>query len=210
MKPQSEWSYFDRIFCINLPHRTDRRQQAQEQFDKVGIHPQWVSAVRHDDGRIGLIRTLLDIFTQNRDARNLLIFEDDVWFTAGAAAKLQLALNDLHEVFHDRYDMLYLGANLTEPCFTVTPNLKLIHNALAAHAVCYNHRMFGRYIKHLRRVSEQGFIATDQDISDVFLTTIQANGRSLLVHPIIATQRPSWSDIEKKFTDYSHLLKSQL
>ena len=31
------FDYFDEIYCINLDHRKDRWQHAQEEFKKVGI-----------------------------------------------------------------------------------------------------------------------------------------------------------------------------
>ena len=200
------WDYFDKIVCLNLPSRTDRREQAQAEFDRVGVSPEWVTAQSADDGRIGLIQTLHDVFAENYSARSILIFEDDVQFKNDPVNKLRLALMDLRYIFHDAFDMLYFGANLTEPCITVTNNLMLIHNALACHAVCYNHRIFDVYMRHLKRVSDQGFIATDEDINDVWLTKIQAHGKCLMVHPRIATQRAGYSDLEKRFTDYTNIL----
>lgn len=200
------WGYFDKIVCMNLPSRTDRRVQVQAEFDKVGVSPEWIPAQPADDGHIGLIRTLHDVFAENYSARNILIFEDDVQFKNDPVGKLRMALMDLHYIFHDRFDMLYFGANLTEPCITVTSNLALIHNALATHAVCYNHRMFDRYLRHLKRISDQGFIATDYDINDVWLTTIQSRGKCLMVYPKIATQRAGYSDLEKRYTDYTKIL----
>lgn len=195
------WSYFSKIICINLPKRTDRRELAKTEFSKYGIPVQFFDAIQHLDGRIGLQMTLLKIFKDNYLCDNLLIFEDDVLFINDPVNKLRLALYDLPPNF----DMLYFGANRTEPCLNVTSNLKLLHNALACHAVCYANRMFFKYIRHLYRVTKQGYIATDLDISDVFLTSIQADGHCYMVNPIIATQRPGYSDIEKRETDYSFM-----
>jgi hypothetical protein len=201
-----DWDYFDKIVCINLPSRTDRRDQAQAEFDRVGVAAEFIPAQSHVDGRIGLQRTLHDVLAENYSARNILIFEDDVMFVGDGVDKLRLALDDLHHIFHDAFDMLYFGANLTEPCLNVTDNLILLHGALACHAVCYNHRIFDRYIRQLKRVSDQGFIATDWDISDVWLTRVQAHGRSYMVSPRIAVQRPGYSDIEKRIVDYTGIL----
>jgi len=31
------WEFFDRVYCISLVNRTDRRAEAQKQFEKVGL-----------------------------------------------------------------------------------------------------------------------------------------------------------------------------
>jgi len=192
------WEYFDRIFCINLPNRTDRRTLAQAEFDVMGVRPEWASAIQCDDGRLGLQHTLLGIFTRNRDARNILIFEDDVQFINDPIRTLQLVLEDL-----PKFDLLYFGGNVMGGRVQVTPNLNRITRTLAAHAICYNRSVFDRYIDHLDRIVTQDCISCHADISDVFLTTIQDDGHSFMVNPIIATQRPGYSDLENKYTDYS-------
>ena len=33
------WDFFDKIYCISLEERPDRRKEAKIQFDKVGLSP---------------------------------------------------------------------------------------------------------------------------------------------------------------------------
>lgn len=197
MKPH--WNFFERIVCINLPHRTDRRDSSEIEFKRVGVDVGYFEAIPHLDGRIGLIRSLYAIFEQNYDTRNILIFEDDVKFINDPVNKLLLALRDLPQ----NYELFYFGANRTQPCQLLTSNIKILKGALAAHAVCYSKSVYDRYMAHLKRVSDQGFINDSKEINDVYLTSIQENGLSFMVHPMIATQRPGYSDLEKTNVDYS-------
>lgn len=193
-----------KAICMNLPHRTDRFEQAKKEFKDFGIRVEFFKAYPNKDGRIGLQQTLLEIFTwaDEHSLDRILIFEDDVKFI-GPVSRFNAALNDLKGV---NFDMLYLGATLLDGCVKVTENLALIHRALACHAVVYHRRMFKDYLKHLNRVVQQGYIAKHEDISDVFLAQeIQEREQTYMVWPIVATQRPSFSDIEKTFVDYSFI-----
>ena len=57
------FDFFEEIYCINLDHRTDRWKLAQEEFDQLGIlgKVQRFSAIKHDDGRVGVIKSNLEI-----------------------------------------------------------------------------------------------------------------------------------------------------
>ncbi|MCK9220234.1 MAG: hypothetical protein M0P47_09325 [Bacteroidales bacterium] len=198
---------------MNLPSRPDRREQATKEFERVGILERvtFIDSKPHPDGRIGLQTTLLSIFEDvlPRNIQNVLIFEDDVHFINDPVNKLRLALTDLKYSFNNKFDLLYLGATRTIPCLTVTSNLKLLRSGLAAHATCYNKSVYKPFSKHLTRVVKQGGIITDWDISDVFLAThIQNKGRSYMVHPVIATQEPGWSDIERRDVNYDFIQRS--
>ena len=78
------FDFFEEIWCINLDHRTDRWKNAQKEFESIGIldRVQRFSAIKHDDGRIGLIKSFLGIFeyAKSKNLNNILIFEDDVTF----------------------------------------------------------------------------------------------------------------------------------
>jgi hypothetical protein len=195
---------------MSLPERADRRDFAKTQFEKVGIYDRvtWISSAHHKDGRIGLQQTLLGIFENalSRKIENILIFEDDVKFINDPVNKLRFALTDLKYSFNNKFDLLYFGATRTSPCLKVTSNLVLLKNGLAAHAVCYNKSVYKPFLRHLRGVIKQDKIITDWDISDVFLASeVQDRGKSFMVYPVIATQEPGWSDIERRIVDYSFI-----
>lgn len=206
------WAYLGPKFCINIPERQDRRASVVEEFERVGLLDQIIfrDGVLHKDGRFGLSMALYDIFTlaNGLNLDRITIFEDDVRFINDPIRKFKLAQCDLKYSFGDKFDMLYLGANKTEPCLSVSSNIKVLHNALAAHAVCYKHTLYKSILKHLTRVIRQGQIETDEDIWDVFLTRLQAKYRAFMVHPMICTQAPGYSDIEKTDVDYSFMQKS--
>lgn len=40
--------FFDKIYCINLAERPDKREKMQKKFDKLGIEVEWFTAVKYD------------------------------------------------------------------------------------------------------------------------------------------------------------------
>lgn len=112
-------NYFEKVFCINLDHRTDRWLSCQTQFDKFGIVAERFKGYEnliHDgivNGNFGCTsshRALLEIISYHKWERTLVL-EDDFQI--------------LHDDFCDRFDrmicfvpndwdMLYLGGHYGE------------------------------------------------------------------------------------------------
>jgi len=83
--PSALWGFFDRIYCISLDEREDRRQEAERQFRAVGLTGgvEFVIVKKHPvDNERGIYESHLECFRRGiaADARNMLIFEDDIVF----------------------------------------------------------------------------------------------------------------------------------
>jgi len=198
------FDYFEEMYCINLDHRTDRWELAQEEFKSVDIldRVNRFSAIKNNDGRIGLIKSFLSIFkdVKKRGVKNVLIFEDDVKFINDPLENLSKAIKSTGNI---DWMLFYLGANTHEKCIKFKPNLILLKNAFSAHAIAYNHKIYDKIIDKFEKTNE---IKNMYDINDVFFCNeIQNKNISLMVNPIIATQRESYSDLEKRFVNYSYI-----
>jgi hypothetical protein len=119
-------SYFDAIYVINLPSRSDRRDQMKEQFRKIGMDPGlapvvFFDAVRPDDaggfptvGTRGCFLSHLGVLRAARAAghQRILVLEDDVNFSGNFVerfASLTPAIDALG------WDFWYLGALSVTP-----------------------------------------------------------------------------------------------
>ena len=120
------FDFFDKIYCINLDHRTDRWESAQNEFDKLGIadRVKRISAVNREDvkakygdkvcnlnnpklGQLAVTessRKCIDDAVK-RGAKNCLTFQDDVCFRNYDADFFREALNELP----DDWETLFLG-----------------------------------------------------------------------------------------------------
>ena len=208
-KNKNPFDFFDAIYCINLDHRTDRWEHAQKEFEKLGIKDRVIrfSAIKHNDGRIGVIRSNLEIFkiAKKRNYKNILIFEDDVEFLM-KNKPLETLDKSLNQLPKNVWGMIYLGANTHQPLIkTNKPNLTILKNAYAAHAICYHQKIYDVIINQFSKISNKGKITTQQDILDVFLAKLQERYHTFLITPMIATQYANFSDIEKQNVNYSFI-----
>jgi GR25 family glycosyltransferase involved in LPS biosynthesis len=83
--PTQSWAFFDKVYCISVDDRKDRREEADNQFRKVGLADkvEFVIVKRHpvnvERGIFESHMACLQMGIRN-NARTILIFEDDVIF----------------------------------------------------------------------------------------------------------------------------------
>ncbi|MDR3741609.1 MAG: hypothetical protein P4L40_21530, partial [Terracidiphilus sp.] len=104
--------FIDKLYYLNLQHRSDRLMQIQNEFASVG----WlnrselvVAAAVPTHGAIGCVRSHLRAlrrFLADPNARHALIVEDDLEFTADPRVNITRFLTD-HG--HDGWDVLMLA-----------------------------------------------------------------------------------------------------
>lgn len=109
----------DKIYLINLAHRTDRLRTAKRQFEKAGIDGYTVfpaidakrlciKGVKEDNqGLIGCFLSHFFILQESliNKYNRIVIFEDDVIFEDNFMNKLNKAFVDVPEI----WQMIYLG-----------------------------------------------------------------------------------------------------
>ena len=106
------WSYFDRIYCISLKERPDRRREARSQFHAVGLLPlvEFIIVDKHPvDCEQGIFESHLLCMKRGlrAGARNILIFEDDICFERFSPYVLESAVNFMIADAH--WKILFLG-----------------------------------------------------------------------------------------------------
>lgn len=199
------FDYFDEIYCINLDHRVDRWQHAQEEFKKVDIldRIQRFSAIKHTDGRIGLIQSNLEIIKKAKEKKlnNVLIFEDDFEFLV--QNPLEVLQTSLDQAKGINWHLFYLGANTHEKLIKFKPNLILLKNAFATHSLAYSKLAYDHYINKYDKIQS---IKVFGDILDVFCAQyFQDKFICLMPNPMMTTQMNSFSDIEGSFVNYNFI-----
>lgn len=200
------WDFFDDIYCINLNERKDRWEKVKLEFDKVGLlnRVKRFPAIKMSDGRLGVIKSNLEIIkiAKKNNLKNVLVFEDDVHFINNPIEVLEKSLSQIGNL---GWWLLYLGANTHQKLELVTkskPNLLILKNAFACHAVCYNEKTYDFFIKKYDNLVKVEY----NDILDVFMANyFQKKNLCLVVNPIIATQSASFSNIENRFVNYSFI-----
>ena len=173
---------------INLDSRRDKWRACEME---LGPHFELerVSAIRNDWGWLGLWQTFKQIFAQADG--DILIFEDDATYR-GWATHLQNAINDLPQ----GWEMLMLGANIKDQRLDrINKTLARTYGAWTTHAIYYSHSL----------CKEMASLDLTVPIDEYFRTVVHPRGNSYVVYPFLSYQRPSDSDIEGGYKDYTNL-----
>jgi GR25 family glycosyltransferase involved in LPS biosynthesis len=131
------WSFFDRIYCISLKQRPDRRAQAAAQFARVGLADRvtYMTVARHStDREQGIYASHIACIRKGLadGARHILIFEDDVMFERFSPARLDAALAFLGR--QPDWQILFLGCLVKRSRATETAAVRKVAYRCLAHA----------------------------------------------------------------------------
>jgi GR25 family glycosyltransferase involved in LPS biosynthesis len=204
--------FFSKIFCINLDRRLDRWENCLKHFEEKNI--QNVIRVSAIDGRLlklkniqsnvnvsnlalklTTINILEDAIKNNLD--NFLLLEDDVIFNDNI-----FDLKKYLDFLPQDWDMVYFGINSTF-CKGKYAPLKINENILklrcgfTTHCVGYNKKSFEFIVDKLKNIDEP---------NDVIYSNIQKDINVYCFTPMVASQRPDFSDIENKYVDYTSVI----
>ena len=79
------WEYFDKFYCISLNERSDRREDAKIQFEKIGLSDkvEFVIVKKHPhNSEQGIFESHMSCVKKGilAGANHIVIFEDDILF----------------------------------------------------------------------------------------------------------------------------------
>ena len=135
------WDYFDRLYCVSLREREDRRQSALKEFSKVGLadrvefelgehHPYNIEQGVYESHMICLRKGL------EAGAKNIVVFEDDVEFDRFDPERLKSCTEFLRQ--HPEWKVLLLGALIRSSRKTTNPCVQKVRYQSLSHAYALN------------------------------------------------------------------------
>lgn len=135
------WDFFDRIYCISLEAREDRRKAAAESFAKVGLtgkvefvlvrpHPHNIEQGMYESHMTCLQKGL------EAGAKNIVVFEDDVIFDRFHPDHFAQCISYLES--HPDWKVLLLGALIRSSRKTENPYIQKVRYQSLAHAYALN------------------------------------------------------------------------
>lgn len=207
---------------INLPHRTDRKEQIEKEIEKLQLPAIRIESVipteEEIEEKLNIFRkTGRDLYGRSLEAaksrtscvlshlkaiqyakdnnwKYALILEDDCEFLGSPLQNINAALAGLHRL--PKFDILYLGANVVVPTKSLTINLAKLKAAWCTHAYILPEHMFDEFLNY----DWSAHLAIDS-----YMMSLQSSKNCYIVAPFTATQRSSYSDIEEKDVNYSEL-----
>ena len=134
------WAFFDRIYCISLREREDRRAAARQEFAAVGLldRVEFVLVEKHPlSPERGIFESHLLCLRKGlkENATKILIFEDDVFFQRFDGHALHEACASLKkDVEAADWKALFLGCITSGSRRTKNRHLALIRYRCLSHA----------------------------------------------------------------------------
>ena len=137
----ANWSYFERIYCISVNDRSDRRNESVRQFKRIGLYDrvEFILIDRHPTNcEQGIYESHLDCIRRGlaSGADTLLIFEDDVIFERFCPLRLNAGIDFLKQ--HSDWRLFFLGCMVKQSRPTQTPTVRKIIYRCLTHAYAIN------------------------------------------------------------------------
>jgi len=192
------------IIYINLDHRTDRRSELEYELERMGLSGERFSAIRTDPGIIGCTQSHLAVLkmAKERGWDHVLILEDDFQFLVNRED-----LNKHIKAFFDLdipYDILMLGYNI----FSSKPYNDVIcraNDVQTTSGYLIHSRFYDTLIQNLSETIPP-LISTGKHwiyAIDQYWKRLQPISEWFCMNVRIGKQRPSYSDLAERFTDYN-------
>lgn len=137
----SGWDFFDRLYCISLKQREDRRASALNEFSKVGLadkvdfliverHPCDLEQQIYESHMLCLRKGL------EAGARNIVIFEDDIEFDKFDPQRLKQCTEFLKQ--HSDWKVFLFGALIRSIAKTSNSCVQKVQYQSLTHAYALN------------------------------------------------------------------------
>jgi GR25 family glycosyltransferase involved in LPS biosynthesis len=190
--------FFDQVYVINLPERVDRRMQMKEQLDQYKIPFTFFEATKDENGVKGLVETMKRLFRHCLDKKHqrVIILEDDASFLVGDPVSF---LKEVIPQIPKDFQLFHLGLNLLAPPKRISENVLKVVDCYSTHAICYSAEGMKVCLERLEEVPLMPY--------DIFIRQeIICRGATYCTFPMLATQRESYSDIEKGYPLWGKLM----
>ena len=200
-------------FYINLNSRLDRKLHVEHQLDLVGIrnNVRRFNAIHNINGRIGCSLSHLKCIqmAKEQNMEFVLILEDDVSFLL--PDDFVENVNKFLSNLKNKWDVLLLAGNNLPP-FTTNDevSIRVSHCQTTTGYIVRQHyydtliaNIKEGVAKLMKTPEHHYYFAIDK-----YWIHLQKQHRWMLLVPLIVVQRPDYSDIEKRHTDYQCLMRS--
>ena len=196
------------VYYINLTERPDRRVAVENELYKLNWNYERFNAIKVKDGRVGCSMShykLLEMAKKN-DLDYIVIVEDDIMFTKPEqySEMLELFIRSNMD-----YDVFLLAGNIRPPFTKINGNLLKITKAWTAAGYIVKKHYYDKLLANFKEGITKLMANPEQHhlyAVDSYWHKLQETDNWFILMPRTVTQRPNYSTIEKRFTDYNRLL----
>jgi hypothetical protein len=190
---EGPFHFFDAIYCITLDRNGERWRRASARFAALGIlarvrrFPAIETPTNHHIGCALSHRAIIQE-AQRQGLENVLVFEDDVLFTATACEDLARSLGELR----DRpWWTLYLGGHRWGRTFDLAPGCQALEQPrglTCCHAIAYHRAIYEHILDEVPATPSAMalWLRTQHGIDQYYARAL--DGLHLLTRPVVASQ----------------------
>ena len=179
-------------YIINLKHRIDRRDHMINEIKKLPVSYQFIDGIIDETKTCFQSQKKCIQLAKDNNLPYIMVLEDDAIFTDNC---LELFKNSFEEIQNLEWDMFFLGANLQAPATKISDTLLKLNGAFAAHAYLVHKRFYDTII-NLPHTCEM----------DVHYNNLMLYNNIYMCDPMIAYQKPSYSDLQNGYRDYNEAI----
>jgi GR25 family glycosyltransferase involved in LPS biosynthesis len=198
----------ENVYYINLENRSDRKTLVENELNSLGWKYQRFNAIKTKDGRVGCSMSHLKLIkmAKEKNLDYIVIVEDDIEF------KRKDWYNErIKNIMDTDFDVFLLAGNLRPPIFqTNYENIVKVSKSFTTTGYIVKKHYYDKLIDNIDEgirllLKNPGGEFNDNAI-DSYWMKLQESDKWYIVMPRTITQRPIYSDIEKRYTDYNHLM----
>ena len=197
----------ENIYYINLKERIDRKKHVESELDKLCWNYKRFDAVKAKSGRVGCSMSHLKLLRMAKKDKlpYIVIIEDDIQFKDVELFK------KLFNNFMDsklEYDVFLLAGNLRHPAVKITENIIRAYRSFTTTGYIVKSHYYDKMIKNIQEGLNRLLLNDNNGINaiDTYLMKLQLIDRWYISYPRTVTQKPDWSDIEKKEVNYDKVM----
>jgi GR25 family glycosyltransferase involved in LPS biosynthesis len=195
-------------FYINLASRPDRKQHVEKQMQCLGIPIERFNAIKLPNGALGCSMSHLKCLemAKKEEWPHLLIVEDDIQFLKPELFKTQMSK---FLSTHKSWDVILVGGNNVPPYQPIDDTCIKVGSCQTTTGYLVNGHYFDTLIANYREGIKKLIENPSQHVLyaiDKFWFQLQKRDNWYLIIPLSVTQREDYSDIEKRATNYAHVM----
>lgn len=207
----------DKIYCISIDSRNDRREYLKTQFEKFKNEVSFQIVQKHSDPIKGCLESHIQCIqdAKNNNYQNILIFEDDILINE----KILTTIDNIN--IPNDFDMFYLGYHVNNG-IKYGRNIMKIFSAQTTHAYIMNQQVFDFVLENINKdwgsISEWSVRNKYEKLTNFNVRAIDLfyskwihhhRNNSYAIYPILVYQKPDFSDIENRVIDYRNLMETK-
>ena len=201
-------------FYINLDHRTDRKRHMESQLEHIRMAGNITrfNAIKNANGRIGCSLSHLKCIQLAKEANweSVMILEDDILFLL--PDEFVENANNFFLNKKNKWDVLLLAGNNLPPFTTNADGLSIqVTHCQTTTGYIVKRHYYDALISNIKEGITKLMKESEHHYYfaiDKYWLQLQKQDRWMLLIPIIVVQKPDYSDIEKKYTDYQRIMSS--